>query len=65
MQSQTLNPKQNPELQEALDRVSRAAKHLEALFQDRSEDQDFSQVDRRAYLDAAKIAEEISGILQG
>ncbi len=60
-----INSTQNPELQLAMDRVSRAAINLEALFQQRSEDQDLSLVDRSRFNDASITAREILELLQG
>ncbi len=60
-----INSTQNPELQQAMDRVSRAALRLEALFQTKSEEQGLSKVDRSRFNDASITAREILELLQG
>ena len=65
MQSQTLNPQQNPELQQALDSVSRAAMNLEALFQARSDGYQSSAELRTSLQVALRATKEIREMLQG
>jgi len=65
MQSQTLNPTQNLELQQALDRVSRAAMELEALFEARSDGYQSSPEDMRNIQVALRATKEIREMLQG
>ena len=65
MKLNALNPQQNPELQEALDRVSRAAMDLEALFEVRTEGIRTSPEDSRNLQEALKATKEIREMLQG